>query len=115
MTTSIQKRRIKKFLTALRSGKYKQTTDALSKEGGFCCLGVACDVYRKDMGLTSPSISALKWNNRHDGKLPKFVANYYGFESTNPYLEKNNKATYCNDALEYSFKKIASLFERKYL
>lgn len=34
-----------RWLAALRSGKYSQTTDALRDERGFCCLGVLCDVY----------------------------------------------------------------------
>ncbi len=33
------------WLEALRSGKYQQTRHYLhSKKGGFCCLGVACDM-----------------------------------------------------------------------
>jgi hypothetical protein len=33
-----------KWLTALRSGKYKQTTSVLYdlEDDGYCCLGVAC-------------------------------------------------------------------------
>ena len=39
----------KKWLAALRSGKYKQTRNQLREvvadgEDGFCCLGVLCDV-----------------------------------------------------------------------
>jgi hypothetical protein len=34
-----------KWITALRSGNYKQTKNVLKDEkGGFCCLGVLCDV-----------------------------------------------------------------------
>lgn len=34
-----------KWLTALRSGKYEQTTKMLHRTGnGYCCLGVLCDV-----------------------------------------------------------------------
>lgn len=35
----------KKWLNALRSGKYKQTKRSLQNDKGFCCLGVACDVF----------------------------------------------------------------------
>jgi hypothetical protein len=35
----------KKWVEALRSGKYKQNRDSLRYEDGFCCLGVLCDVY----------------------------------------------------------------------
>lgn len=39
-----------KWITALRSGKYKQTTNTLkAKDGsGFCCLGVLCDLAAAD-------------------------------------------------------------------
>jgi hypothetical protein len=43
-------RKIKtKWLKALRSGKYKQTKNVLRKaRGGFCCLGVLCDIVKPD-------------------------------------------------------------------
>lgn len=35
----------KEWVDALRSGKYKQTRGKLkSRAGGFCCLGVLCEV-----------------------------------------------------------------------
>lgn len=38
-----------KWLHALRSGEYRQGRYRLKGEGGgFCCLGVLCDVYSKD-------------------------------------------------------------------
>lgn len=45
MLTPYQKGIVKKWLKALRSGKYKQTKKVLrSKANGYCCLGVLCDV-----------------------------------------------------------------------
>lgn len=32
------------FLEALESGEYKQARASLRNRGGFCCLGVACDL-----------------------------------------------------------------------
>jgi len=34
----------KKWIDALRSGDYKQTTHVLRKGNSYCCLGVLCDV-----------------------------------------------------------------------
>ncbi len=34
----------KKWVAALRSGEYKQTHGTLHNDGGFCCLGVLCDI-----------------------------------------------------------------------
>lgn len=36
------KKDILKWTAALRSGRYKQTTDSLQDGHGYCCLGVAC-------------------------------------------------------------------------
>lgn len=36
------------WLEALRSGEYKQGRDVLHRDSKFCCLGVLCDVYRKE-------------------------------------------------------------------
>jgi hypothetical protein len=33
-----------KWLEALRSGHYAQTREYLRQDGGYCCLGVLCDV-----------------------------------------------------------------------
>lgn len=37
----------KKWVEALRSGKYEQGCGYLRTNDGFCCLGVACDLYAK--------------------------------------------------------------------
>lgn len=40
-----------KWLNALRVGGYEQTMERLRDDGGFCCLGVACDLYMKETGM----------------------------------------------------------------
>ena len=39
------KNQIQKWVLALRSGEYSQTTGKLQDDCGHCCLGVACDVF----------------------------------------------------------------------
>ena len=39
-----------KWIEALRSGEYEQTTGVLRNEKGYCCLGVLCDIYNKETG-----------------------------------------------------------------
>jgi hypothetical protein len=39
------KRDIKKWVKALRSGKYKQAQMRLQNNKSYCCLGVACDLF----------------------------------------------------------------------
>lgn len=42
--TPEQKFNLAAWIAALRSGEYQQTHRALRSSGGFCCLGVACEV-----------------------------------------------------------------------
>lgn len=35
------------WLKALRSGDYQQGSNRLNRDGGFCCLGVLCDLHAK--------------------------------------------------------------------
>lgn len=41
--------RVRAWVDALRSGKYEQTQNVLQDaDGGYCCLGVACQLYALD-------------------------------------------------------------------
>lgn len=40
----IDEKQFKKWIKALRSGKYKQATQKLQDVGGYCCLGLACEI-----------------------------------------------------------------------
>lgn len=59
---------VKKWVEALRSGEYVQTQNKLKARVdsgpdapvGFCCLGVACEMYAKETGLG-------KWMEEEDG------------------------------------------------
>ena len=41
----------KRWLTALRSGDYKQSKNSLKSSDGYCCLGVLCDVVKGDLNI----------------------------------------------------------------
>lgn len=45
MTKEFKPELRQKWIDALKSGRYKQGKSALkNKHGGYCCLGVACDI-----------------------------------------------------------------------
>jgi hypothetical protein len=46
------KKRWNKWIEALESGKYKQGRCRLLFEGAFCCLGVAQDLFKNELGCT---------------------------------------------------------------
>lgn len=64
----------KKWLSALRSGKYKQTQKTLKDSNGHCCLGVLCDIHR----LTTKK-KGNTWKKRVNGQLE-----YHGFSDVLP-------------------------------
>lgn len=122
--TEEQKTHLKKWVAALRSGKYKQSTYFLHRtsgsNAGYCCLGVAWDVCGKEVpeaGQPTPDVMSAH--------LPKVVENYYGIRScsTNltpiqlPFNDMVTGICYTsilaklNDGLKYSFGQIADLIE----
>jgi len=40
-----------RWIEALESGKYSQTTNNLKTSEGFCCLGVLCEITKEETGL----------------------------------------------------------------
>jgi hypothetical protein len=124
------KPRIQMLVDALRSGEYKQHQGSLTNEDrtAFCCLGVATEVYRKTAKKGYwKKITKLNWPSSEevnsflgcDAVTPYAVSKWYGFEDNNPELcrvEGDIKvASDLNDDLNWSFKKIARAFEKKYL
>ena len=65
----------KKWLEALRSGKYKQGGGMLrSQNDEFCCLGVACEVIGLEAVITDPSSDCHSYGaERSGGYAPREV------------------------------------------
>lgn len=120
------KKNLRKWVEALRSENYRQTTgclkyvDRYSKAKiteQFCCLGVACDI----SGLG-------KWDNENFtyivGRekparmhLPKAVAKWLGVEGVDPillYSKGEVDASELNDEEHLKFSTIADCIERTY-
>jgi hypothetical protein len=82
-----------KWITALRSGEYAQTTHMLNDGKGMCCLGVLCDIYSKekdvDWVFKKPHMntSFLRGHMLGDSvSLPYEVVVWAGLRSGNPEL-----------------------------
>ena len=54
-----------KWVAALRSGEYAQTRSWLRDGKGYCCLGVACDLYTRETGKG-------EWKNEVDDDVFDF-------------------------------------------
>ena len=114
----------KRWIKALRSGKYKQAKMALKdNQGGMCCLGVLCDVTKRETGghWKGNEFFDKKENaNYNPNLLPDFVANILDMPSngilkrryytTNGYQEA---LTSLNDN-GLSFKQIANIIDKNF-
>ena len=73
----------KLWLEALRSGEYKQGQDKLKRnDNSFCCLGVLCDLHRKET-------QGKDWDNSNcyygeDNYLPPSVQDWAELFEYNP-------------------------------
>ena len=115
----LKKKIKKKWLKAMRSGKYKQTTQSLHDSKGYCCLGVLTDLYLKEKGKSwEEKYPANKegehgWQSTLDGKVAEwaFKPIYHGCDDAQVEVEEG---THClaelNDA-GYTFNEIADLIE----
>lgn len=94
-----------RWVAALRSGKYPQGRDNLREpEGGFCCLGVLCD-------LVAPGGWRVSWDGTY--------YTHQGYGATNPELYRPLGVTAdaeaelidMNDSEEKTFTEIADWIE----
>lgn len=82
-----------KWLAALRSGEYEQAKEHLKCGTGFCCLGVATDLYIKDAGnggwvADEDGVERFAYREELEGGvLPRAVMSWMGLEQRNPDVE----------------------------
>lgn len=103
----------KKWLKELRSGKYLQCQRSLKVNGKYCCLGVLCDIHRKE--------TKGKWvdddKDNEEGYLNSYnvlpieVKNWAELNKANPSVTGQTLA-YFNDEVQASFNEIADLIEK---
>ena len=101
----------KKWIKALRSGKFKQTRGYLKNSKGHCCLGVACEIFKKELDLTvSEGVGCTAFNNRRTS-LPLEVGIHLSMMGDS-LVEGSSKLVELNDDAHYRFKRIADYIEK---
>lgn len=105
----------KEWAKDLRSGEYQQITGQLREgDNGRCCLGVACDTYKRLTGKGSwdDNTFVAEEDNYCSAELPSIVMEFFGFDTTDPQLKAYATATILNDDINLTFLQIADLVER---
>jgi hypothetical protein len=76
------------WLEALRGGEYQQGTDTLKRDDKFCCLGVLCDLHRKDTQENDwKHVLGVGYYLGDDATLPYEVLDWAGLSSFNPNVD----------------------------
>jgi hypothetical protein len=116
----------KKWVAALKSGKYKQGTGRLVTssikdncyEEKFCCIGVACRISHPRFKSNATAISKRSYKGRiRDLKIPKLLIgdyinyNFNNDRSNDDYNPIVEKLVIFNESLKYSFIQIADWVE----
>ena len=124
-------RQMRLWMDALRSGKYEQGKGALRRDGKFCCLGVLCDVYRKETGDgmwvdgygNGNSFNTGYFNTGYGGHFVAFppleVYNWLGIDyidigNIQDPLRRSIDPIEANDTFGWTFDQIADALERRY-
>jgi len=115
-----------KWITALRSGEYKQTGGRLRKGDCYCCLGVLTDLYDKD--IQNDHHEWYEEDGRYiyssdggtvEATLPESVMKWADLIECNPtVLEERmgqpvTSLAYLNDKEELDFNQLADIIEKQ--
>lgn len=99
-----------KWISALRSGKYKQGKGTLRRGDYYCCLGVACEV----LGIKGKERPSGEWEYAsRTGVAPEEVIKALGLydEDGSPREGGRDFLTRLNDDEGKTFEEIATLLE----
>lgn len=67
-----------RWVEALESGYYAQGKCALNDNGRFCCLGVACEIFKTDETPIETSASGITLYDGQGGNAPDYVMDKLG-------------------------------------
>lgn len=100
MTTQAEyEERRERWAKALESGEYAQTKSRLRDSTGYCCLGVACDLYGKETGEEwQPLVISKKYVFMGARtSLPEEVQDWLGLRDVNGVISPDLTLVHLND------------------
>lgn len=91
------------WVAALRSGRFPQVRGSLHTLGGYCCLGVACEIYNPRIWGNEPVDGeyGIMEDGFNTNYLPRNVMDAFGLHTKDPDLEI--------DTLAYHSTRLSSL------
>ncbi len=106
----------KKWVNELKSGKYKKSKYLLNSKGGYCCLGIICEIENvlvKEKGKPSYIKGS---RNKENQELTKSLYNKYGLRFAEGKLKERYKnsgfLSQLNDGVNMSLKQIGEYIEQ---
>ena len=70
-----------KWVEILRSDDYNQGVNRMKSDNGFCCLGVACDLYAQSHGK--------EWDTLRNSTDDGWIYSFLGHQNRLPYQVQN--------------------------
>ena len=101
----------KKWVAALRSGKFTQGTGWLERNGKYCCLGVACRVYQEEVGDLRVDIKrdGIVFDKKYYEYCPLKVGKWLGLAKKDGKYQSSSLVEDNDNGL--SFEEIANIIE----
>lgn len=72
--------RRKRWTEALRSGEFEQGTRYLCADGKYCCLGVACEIFKDEAGLPREVLPNKVYYDGKAGSLTNIMTDFLGLQ-----------------------------------
>ena len=104
----------RKWVEALRSGEYRQTTGTLRgiSDGGFCCLGVLCEISKTGEWVQDDGSWRYAGPHHSDhATLSKPLQQLVGLRNQTGRISRSAGLTIMNDDDGKSFAEIADVIE----
>lgn len=118
------KKDIQKWIDALRSGLYKQGRGHLQTKKGYCCLGVACDIFIPKERQIRDAQWLLTGDTPYQQYAPYWLTTISAniTSKVNPGVPNSHVATgdyiyvpEWNDKYKYTFDEIADILQAIYI
>lgn len=101
----------KKWVEALRSGRFSKLRFGLRKNDSYCALGVLCELYRiENGGRWETSESGFGIFGGSNTGLPDEVRSWAGLTDSNGRYQ-DGSVMHSNDSMDQSFAEIADIIE----